>query len=76
LSLPSLDRVRGCVALVDGSDDAGIDQRLAHPRLHSPILGLMEEYIVGLKDYASQLKKVNDGLAKSGNSDTPQFCHH
>ena len=32
-------------------------KRLAHPRLHSPILGLMEEYIVGLKDFAAQLKK-------------------
>ena len=44
-------------------------KRLAHPRLHSPILGLMEEYIVGLKDYASQLKQVNAELAKSGNAD-------
>jgi len=32
-------------------------KRLAHPRLHSPILGLMSEYIVGLGDYADQLKK-------------------
>jgi oligopeptide transport system substrate-binding protein len=44
-------------------------KRLAHPRLHSPILGLMEDYIVGLKDYAEQLKQVNDKLAKNGNSD-------
>ena len=42
-------------------------KRLAHPRLHSPILGLMEDYIVGLKDYARQMKEVNEGLAKSGN---------
>ena len=27
-------------------------KRLAHPRLHSPILGLMSDYIVGLKEYA------------------------
>ena len=27
-------------------------KRLAHPRLHSPILGLMQEYIVGLGDFA------------------------
>jgi ABC-type transport system substrate-binding protein len=44
-------------------------KRLAHPRLHSPILGLMTDYIVGLKEYADQLKRVNDGLAKNGNPD-------
>jgi ABC-type transport system substrate-binding protein len=32
-------------------------KRLAHPRLHSPILGLMEEYIVGLGDLAKSLQK-------------------
>jgi oligopeptide transport system substrate-binding protein len=31
-------------------------KRLAHPRLHSPIFGLMGEYIVGLKDYAAKLQ--------------------
>jgi ABC-type transport system substrate-binding protein len=38
-------------------------KRLAHPRLHSPILGLMSEYIVGLGDYARRLKSLsaNDG---------------
>lgn len=30
-------------------------KRLAHPRLHSPILGLMEEYIVGLGEMADKL---------------------
>ena len=44
-------------------------KRLAHPRLHSPILGLMTDYIVGLKEYADQLKRVNDELAKNGNHD-------
>lgn len=34
-------------------------KRLAHPRLHSPIYGLMEDYIVGLKDYASVLKQAD-----------------
>ncbi|HLX82225.1 MAG TPA: ABC transporter substrate-binding protein [Burkholderiales bacterium] len=33
-------------------------KRLAHPELHSPILGLMSEYIVGLKEYAGRLKKA------------------
>jgi oligopeptide transport system substrate-binding protein len=32
-------------------------KRLAHPRLHSPIFGLMAEYIVGLGAYAEALKK-------------------
>ena len=32
-------------------------KRLAHPRLHSPILGLMEEYIVGLGDLAKSLRQ-------------------
>jgi len=34
-------------------------KRLAHPRLHSPIFGLMAEYIVGLGEYAEKLKKLN-----------------
>lgn len=33
-------------------------KRLAHPKLHSPIYGLMTEYIVGLKDYAKTLREV------------------
>ena len=33
-------------------------KRLAHPRVHSPILGVMSEYIVGLKDYARTLAKA------------------
>jgi ABC-type transport system substrate-binding protein len=32
-------------------------KRLAHPELHSPILGLMAEYIVGLGDYATLLRQ-------------------
>jgi oligopeptide transport system substrate-binding protein len=31
-------------------------KRLAHPQLHSPIFGLMSEYIVGLEEYADTLK--------------------
>jgi oligopeptide transport system substrate-binding protein len=34
-------------------------KRLAHPRLHSPIFGLMAEYIVGMDEYAGLLKKLN-----------------
>jgi len=31
-------------------------KRLAHPDLHSPIFGVMAEYIVGLKEYAETLR--------------------
>ena len=44
-------------------------KRLAHPRLHSPILQLMTEYIVGLGEYAARLKAVNDELVKAGTPD-------
>ena len=30
-------------------------KRLVHPQLHTPIAGVMSEYIVGLKDYAATL---------------------
>ena len=36
-------------------------KRLAHPRLHSPIFGLMAQYIVGLEDYADRLRKADRG---------------
>ena len=32
-------------------------KRLAHPKLHSPIYGLMAEYIVGLEDFAKELRQ-------------------
>ncbi|MDT8363394.1 MAG: ABC transporter substrate-binding protein [Nitrosomonas sp.] len=32
-------------------------KRLAHPKLHSPIFGLMADYIVGLREYADTLSK-------------------
>ncbi|MEY4598102.1 MAG: hypothetical protein RLZZ445_899 [Pseudomonadota bacterium] len=37
-------------------------KRLAHPRLHSPILQLMGEYVVGLKELAAELGKAAAGL--------------
>jgi ABC-type transport system substrate-binding protein len=37
-------------------------KRLAHPRLHSPIFGLMSDYIVGLAEYAKTLKAASDVL--------------
>ncbi|MEA3195765.1 MAG: peptide/nickel transport system substrate-binding protein [Betaproteobacteria bacterium] len=36
-------------------------KRLAHPRLHSPIGGHMNEYIVGLADLAKRLKLADQG---------------
>jgi len=33
-------------------------KRLAHPRLHSPIFGLMSDYIFGLKEYSDTLKSA------------------
>ncbi len=33
-------------------------KRLAHPKLHSPIFGLMSEYIVGLAEYAGTLERA------------------
>lgn len=37
-------------------------KRLAHPKLHSPIYGLMSEYILGLHDYSQQLKTALTNL--------------
>jgi len=39
-------------------------KRLAHPLVHSPIYGLMSEYIVGLKDYAATLKTAYEKQAR------------
>ena len=38
-------------------------KRLAHPKLHSPILSVMNEYIVGIRDYAKTLKQAYDEIA-------------
>ena len=37
-------------------------KRLAHPRLHSPIYGLMIEYIVGLEEFGDQLRRADQEL--------------
>lgn len=37
-------------------------KRLAHPKLHSPIYGLMADYIAGLRGYAEILKRVGQNL--------------
>lgn len=33
-------------------------KRLAHPETHSPILGVMSEHIVGLKDFSDKLRRL------------------
>jgi ABC-type transport system substrate-binding protein len=34
-------------------------KRMAHPRIHSPIAGLMEKYILGLDDFSTTLKNTS-----------------
>ena len=48
-------------------------KRLAHPRLHSPIFGLMSGYIVGLREFAEALGKAEKSLPKDGFLDLTQF---
>ncbi len=46
-------------------------KRLAHPRVHSPIVGLMSDYIVGLKPYMVAIEA--EYQKRLGESDTPAF---
>ncbi len=41
-------------------------KRLAHPHLHSPIFGLMSDYIAGLGDYADTLKAASAEHTETG----------
>ncbi len=43
---------------VTAADYAYQIKRLVHPQLHTPIAGVMSEYIVGLKDYAATLEQA------------------
>lgn len=43
---------------VTAADYAYQIKRLAHPQLHTPILGVMGEYIVGLKDFAAKVRQA------------------
>jgi ABC-type transport system substrate-binding protein len=68
LSAERLDALRGVqdFPLVDTRELVAADyvyqiKRLAHPRLHSPIAGLMSEYVVGLRDYAQRLREARPG---------------
>jgi len=40
-------------------------KRLAHPKLNSPIFGIMSNYIVGMKEYAPTLQQAYDELLKT-----------
>jgi ABC-type transport system substrate-binding protein len=44
-------------------------KRLAHPQLHSPVLGLMSEYIVGLKELAAELTRASKALPHANHID-------
>jgi oligopeptide transport system substrate-binding protein len=65
LSREKVDSLRTPYQLPLGSRELVADdyiyqiKRLAHPRLHSPIYGLMAECIVGLDDFAKRLKSAN-----------------
>ncbi|MDH3412931.1 MAG: ABC transporter substrate-binding protein, partial [Gammaproteobacteria bacterium] len=48
-------------------------KRLAHPRLHSPIMQLMGGYIVGLRELADQLAEENKKLPRGGFLDLTKF---
>jgi ABC-type transport system substrate-binding protein len=48
-------------------------KRLAHPRLHSPIMQLMSEYIVGLKELAAELAQADKAMPKGGFLDLTRF---
>jgi len=44
-------------------------KRLAHPRLHSPIMQLMGDYIMGLKELAQELSKVEKAAGKAASKE-------
>jgi len=47
---------------VEAADFVYQIKRLAHPRLHSPIAGLMNEYIIGLSEYGKQIADMARAL--------------
>ena len=65
LARARIDALRSPYALPLGTRELTADdyiyeiKRLASPRLHSPIFGLMAEYIVGLQEFSERLKKFD-----------------
>lgn len=49
-------------------------KRLAHPRLHSPIFGLMKDYIVGLKELAAELAEADEASPPGTFLDLTRFA--
>ena len=49
-------------------------KRLAHPRIHSPILGHMSDYIVGLKEFAAQLEQEDKLLQDARPAAAPAWA--
>jgi ABC-type transport system substrate-binding protein len=60
-----IDRLKSPYQLPTGTRELVADdyiyqiKRLAHPRLHSPIFGLMAEHIVGMAEFAKELKSAD-----------------
>jgi oligopeptide transport system substrate-binding protein len=48
-------------------------KRLAHPRVHAPIYGLMSQYIVGLGSLAEELARAERALPEGGFLDLTAF---
>jgi oligopeptide transport system substrate-binding protein len=48
-------------------------KRLAHPHLHSPVLGLMSDYIVGLKELATELGRAAKALPEGTPIDLTRY---
>jgi ABC-type transport system substrate-binding protein len=46
-------------------------KRLAFPRFHSPIAGVIGEYILGFKEFSKQLKEVDQRLQHSTQQERP-----
>jgi len=49
-------------------------KRLAHPRVHSPILGHMSDYIIGLKEYAALLEREDRALQAANPDALPSIA--
>ncbi len=52
------DFTRSGTRVVTAADYAYQIKRLVHPQLHTPISGVMSDYIVGLKEYAATLQQA------------------
>ncbi|MGQ0544494.1 MAG: ABC transporter substrate-binding protein [Betaproteobacteria bacterium] len=70
LSAGRIDDLKTPYALPLGTRELTADdyvyqiKRLAHPRLHSPILGLMSETIVGMPEFAKRVREADQDHSK------------